>query len=214
MIFELAERMPTPIDEAVARHLARSGGDPEAAIRAWTRRQCRDGTLVGGGLGLPGGLPGAALLPAGVAHGLYRNLRQVLGVARLRGYPLHEPEVRALACRAANVPARFAEEDFSGEVGEVVQMMAREGARKGSLRVFRQVLRMSPRLVRLIGVEAGRRAPASLVSRAGSLVPIVGGALGGVMAWREIKRCGEEACRLFPPRAAISGPATGDVEGS
>ena len=140
-------------------------------------------TGVGGLLTLP------VTLSADLASSLYIEMRMIAGIARIRGYNVHDDQVKTaiFLCLAGNA------------VGDVLKQTGIQVAEKI---VAKKIL---PKLTRDVITSINRKVGFRLLAKGGSkglvraskVVPFIGGVIGGGLNWIEVSAYAKYAKAMF-----------------
>ncbi|WP_158277113.1 EcsC family protein [Serinibacter arcticus] len=173
--------------------LKRADGDVDRAIRAVTKSATRGGAAGGVVTGVGGFATMPVALPANLVEFYVQATRLVGAIATLRGYDVSEQQIRTAVVLT-----------LVGSDAEDV--LRRAGISTGTGRVTALALRRLPAssmmmVNKAIGFRLLRGVAERFLTRLGRLVPLAGGAVGGVLdAWM-MRRIAANARRQFPTTA-------------
>jgi hypothetical protein len=166
---------------------ATPAGD-EAALDALIRRHVMEASAAGFLANLGGVLTLPISILANLGSVLYIQLRMIAGIARLRGFDVHSPQVKALAMACLSGSAAL---DVIKDAGIGL------GTRLTSRAIAHISTATLTRLNRAIGFLLVRKAGTTGAFALSKLVPLVGGAVGGTIDGLATKAIGAAAKRVF-----------------
>lgn len=184
-------RRPLRSAPAVAtRALEASGGDIEAAVRAVGRSAVRWGAVGGFVTGLGGFATMPVALPANLLEFYVQATRMAAAIATLRGYDVREPEVRTAVMLTL----------VRSDADEVLRKVGMTTA-SGRMTTF-ALRKLPPSALMMVNKAVGfrllRGVSERFLLRLGRAVPLVGGAVSGVLdAWM-MSRIAAHARRQLP----------------
>jgi hypothetical protein len=186
-----------PIDSAqlIADKARASHPDGDGAIDAVVRTHLRLGAAGGFVTGLGGFVTIPVALPVNVAEFYLVATRMVASIACLRGYDLHQPEVRsAVLLTLVGADSDDLLQRVGVSPGGRLASLAAERLPGPALMVLNKGVGF-----RLLS-QIGRRG----LERFGKAVPLVGGAVGAGFDAYLLRRIADHARHEFPPRMALT----------
>lgn len=177
-----------PLSELVAPYIAHNE-NTEAAIDKFILNQKLKCTGTGFVTGLGGLLTLPVTLPADLASSLYIELRMIAGIAMIRGYDIHDDQVKTLVymCLIGNA------------VGDVIKQIGIQVTEKIAVK------KLLPKLTQEIIVKINRAVGFRLLTKGGTkgiiklgkAVPVLGGIVGGAYNWAEVAIYAHYAKKMF-----------------
>ncbi|GAA1398873.1 EcsC family protein [Luteococcus peritonei] len=186
-----------PFDSAAAvadEALKKADGDAEEAVSKVIRGHVTTGAAGGLLTSLGGFITMPVAIPANLLEFYVQATRMTAAVAKLRGYDITQPNIRTAVLLT-----------LVGSNSDDV--LAKAGITTGSGRLATLALRNMPRSATMmvnkaIGFRLLKSVGGGVLSKFGKGVPVVGGAVGGVLDGYMMNKIGEQALKEFPREAA------------
>jgi len=188
-------RKPFDSADAVAKDaLASAGGNVDKAVNKVVRSHVTSGAAGGLVTSLGGFLTMPVAIPANLFEFYVQATRMTAAVAKLRGYDITQPNIRTAVLLT-----------LVGSRSEDV--LAKAGVTTGTGRITSLALRNLPRpammmVNKAVGFRLLRSVGESTLAKLGKGVPVVGGAVGGVLDGYMMNKIAEQALKEFPASAA------------
>jgi hypothetical protein len=187
-------RGPLRPAQSVADAASRRTSDPEEAVERVVRMHVVGGAVGGFATGLGGFVTMPVALPVNVAEFYVQATRMVGAIATLRGYDVHDPEVRTAVLLTL----------VGSKADEV---LARAGLATGGGAITKLALgKLPPAALMVVNKAVGFRLMRGVFervfSRLGRGVPFLGGVIGAVVDGWMMKRIAAHALVEFPARQA------------
>ena len=176
--------------------LTNSGGDVEKAINKIIRGHVTTGAAGGFVTSLGGFVTMPVAIPANLLEFYVQATRMVAAVAKLRGYDVKQPYVRTailLTLVGSNSDEVLRKAGITTGTGRITSMALKNLPKPAMMMVNKAI---GFRLLRSVGE--------STFAKLGRGVPILGGAVGGVMDGYMMNKIAEQALKEFPASAAPS----------
>lgn len=177
-----------PLSELVAPYIAHNE-NKEAAIEQFILNQKLKCAGTGFVTGLGGVLTLPVTIPADLVSSLYIELRMIAAIATIRGYNVHDDQVKALVymCLIGNA------------IGDIVKQVGIQVAEKMAVK------KLLPKLTQEIIVKINKAVGFRLITKGGTkgiinlgkAIPILGGIVGGTYNWVEVAICARAAKKMF-----------------
>lgn len=177
-----------PLNNVVYSYLSKTR-DREEAIKSFILHQKIKCSTTGFITGLGGLITLPVTLPADMASSLYIELRMIAAIAMIRGYNVHDDQVKTaiFLCLAGNA------------VGDVIKQAGIKSIEKIVIK------KLLPKLTGDIIKNINRKVGFRLLTRAGSkgfinltkAVPILGGVISGGWNWGEVSLYANYAKKMF-----------------
>ncbi|MEL4505343.1 EcsC family protein [Luteococcus sp. H138] len=176
--------------------LESAGGDVEKAVNKVVRSHVTSGAAGGLLTSLGGFVTMPVAIPANLLEFYVQATRMTAAVAKLRGYDIHQPNIRTAILLT-----------LVGSNAEDV--MAKAGVVTGTGRLTTMALRNLPRpammmVNKAVGFRLLRSVGESTLAKLGKGVPVLGGAVGGVVDGYMMNKIAEQALKEFPTYAAAA----------
>lgn len=174
--------------------LSSAGGDVEKAVNKVVRSHVTSGAAGGLLTSLGGFITMPVAIPANLLEFYVQATRMTAAVAKLRGYDISQPNIRTAVLLT-----------LVGSNAEDV--MAKAGVVTGTGRLTTMALRNLPRpammmVNKAVGFRLLKSVGQGTLAKLGKGVPIVGGAVGGVVDGYMMNKIAEQALKEFPTYAA------------
>lgn len=180
--------MSEPLSELVAPYITHNE-NKEAAIEKFILNQKLKCAGTGFVTGLGGVLTMLVTIPADLASSLYIELRMIAAIAMIRGYDVHDDQVKALVymCLIGNA------------IGDVMKQIGIQAAEKIAVK------KLLPKLTQEVIVKINRTVGFRLLTKGGTkglinlgkAIPVIGGIVGGAYNWAEVAICARAAKKMF-----------------
>ncbi|MGO4956573.1 EcsC family protein [Luteococcus sp. Sow4_B9] len=170
--------------------LSSAGGDVEKAVNKVVRSHITSGaaggliTSIGGFITMP------IAIPANLLEFYVQATRMTAAVAKLRGYDISQPNIRTavlLTLVGSNAEDVLAKAGVTTASGRFTSLALRNLPRPAMMMVNKAV---GFRLLKSVGQGT--------LAKLGKGVPVIGGAVGGVLDGYMMNRIGEQALQEFP----------------
>ncbi len=181
-------KLSEPIAELTSPYIKQYGYS-EKAINAFVLNQKLKCSATGFVTGLGGILTLPITLPADLASSLYMELRMIAGIAILRGYNIHDDQVKTLICLCL--------------VGNTISDVLKQVGIKISNQLAAK--KLLPLLTRSIITKINHTVGFRLLAKGGTkgiirvskAIPVVGGIIGGTFNWFEVDIYARIARKMF-----------------
>lgn len=180
--------MSEPLSELVAPYITHNE-NKEAAIEKFILNQKLKCAGTGFVTGLGGILTLPVTIPADLVSSLYIELRMIAAIAMIRGYDVHDDQVKTLVymCLIGNA------------IGDVIKQVGIQVAEKVAVK------KLLPKLTQEVIVKINRAVGFRLLTKGGSKSPIIllktvpalGGIVGGTYNWIEVAVYAKYAKKMF-----------------
>lgn len=177
-----------PLSELVAPYIAHNE-DTEAAIEKFILNQKLKCSGTGFVTGLGGLLTLPVTIPADLVSSLYIELRMIAAIAMIRGYDIHDDQVKTLVymCLIGNA------------IGDVIKQVGIQTAEKLTVKKLLPKLtkEMIAKLNKAVGFRMLTKGGSKGMINLGKAVPLFGGIIGAVYNWAEVAICAKYAKKMF-----------------
>ena len=183
-------RGPFGSASSVADKARVKAGSAEAAIDDVVAQHVRGGAIGGFATSLGGFVTMVAAVPANVFEFYVQATRMVAGIAHLRGYDVHDPQIRTailLALVGSNSAAILNKAGINLAGGTLSQLATRS-LPKAAIMVVEKAIGF--RILRGVGER--------LFGHLGKAIPVAGGLIGAGIDWAMMRRIAEHARQEFP----------------
>lgn len=177
-----------PLSELVAPYIGHYK-NTETAIAQFILNQKLKCSSAGFVTGLGGVLTLPVTIPLDLASSLYIELRMIAGIAMIRGYDIHDDQVKTLVymCLVFNA------------VGDVMKQVGMQVIEKVAVKKLLPKLtkEMIVKINKVVGfrflAKAGSKAPVKIIK----IIPLLGGVVGAACNWAEVAICAKAAKKMF-----------------
>lgn len=177
-----------PLSELVAPYIGRYKST-ETAIEQFILNQKLKCAGTGFMTGLGGIVTLPVMIPADLFSSLYMELRMIAGIAMIRGYDVHDDQVKTLIymCLIFNT------------VGDIVKQVGIQAIEKIAVK------KLLPKLTQEIIVKINKAVGFRLLAKGGTkssiillkTIPALGGIVGAAYNWGEVAVCARAAKKMF-----------------
>lgn len=177
-----------PLSELVTPYIDRYK-NTETAIEQFILNQKLKCSSTGFVTGLGGVLTLPVTIPLDLASSLYIELRMIAGIAMIRGYDIHDDQVKTLVymCLVFNT------------VGDVMKQVGIQAIEKVAVK------KLLPKLTQEIIVKINKAVGFRLLTKGGTkglinlgkAIPVFGGIVGAAYNWAEVAVCAKAAKKMF-----------------
>jgi len=176
------------IPELAAEYTGRYGNG-DKAIKEFVKVQVMKCTTTGFVTGLGGLLTLPVTIPADLASSLYVELRMLATIAYMRGYDIHEDKVKTLVyvCIVGNAAGDLLKQAGIKGINEIA-------AKKILPKISEELIK---KINTAIGVRLLSKGGTKGIINVGRAIPLLGGIVGGVYNYAEVKLFAKKAMKFF-----------------
>lgn len=177
-----------PLSELVAPYIGRYKTS-EIAIEQFILNQKLKCAGTGFVTGLGGIMTMPVTIPADLISSLYIELRMIAGIAMIRGYDIHDDQVKTLAylCLIFNTAG-----DVIKQVG--IQAVEKIAVKKLLPKLSQEVI---VKINKAVGFRLLTKGGAKGLINFGKAIPVFGGIVGAAYNWGEVAICAKAAKKMF-----------------